>query len=166
MKSVLSVIDSISEWSAKTAAFLVVAATVVVTLEVIQRYGFNAPTRWGLELTIFICGVFYIMGYAYIHSLRADVRVDVIYARFTPRVRAIINLVTLPLFVIFFGALMWAGTGWAWTAVVKGYTSGSLWDPPIWPMRLMIPLATFLVLLQGLANSIRDFNIAVRGKEL
>ena len=166
MKSFLSIIDSISEWSAKSTAFLVAAATVVVTHEVVLRYGFDAPTRWGLELTIFLCGAFYIMGYAYIHSLQEDVRVDVIYVRLTPRIRAIINLVTIPLLAIFFGTLLWAGAEWMWAAVIKGYTSGSLWNPPIWPMRLIIPLGAFIMLLQASANFIRNFNIAVKGKEL
>lgn len=165
VKVFLSIIDSLSEWTAKLCGFLVVVVTIVVTLEVVMRYAFNAPTIWGLELTIYLSCAIYLMGGAYIHSLREHVRVDVIYKRFTLRTRAIVDLITFLLVVTVFGVLLWFGTKWTWLALIGGTTSGSIWSPIIWPMRLIIPLAAFIMLLQGLAMFIRDYNIAMRGKE-
>lgn len=164
MKTFLSIIDSLSEWSGKIFSFLVVAATAVVAYEVMMRYVFDAPTVWGLELTIFLCGATYMMAGAYTHLYDAHVKVDVLYMRWTPRVRAIVDLVTALFFFMGIGLLFWVGLVWTGKAIVGGTTSGSVWDPIIWPMRLLIPLGSFLLLLQGLAKFIRDFGIARTGR--
>jgi len=165
MKRFLSIIDGLSEWTAKLCSFLVVVVTIVVVFEVVMRYAFNAPTIWGLELTIYLSCVTYLIGGAYIHSLREHVRVDIIYKQFTLRTRAILDLFTFLLILTVFSVITWFGVKWAWLALIGGTTSGSIWSPIIWPMRLIIPLSAFLMVLQGLAMFIRDLNIAVRGKE-
>lgn len=165
MARFLSVIDGMSEWSGKIFSFLLVAATIVVVYEVVMRYAFNAPTVWGLELTIFLCGATYVMGGAFAHLYDAHVKVDALYIRWSPRLRAIVDLVTAPFFFFGVGIMMWAGAEWTGKAIIGGVTSGSIWDPIIWPMRLLIPLGSFLLLLQGLAKFIRDFAIVRRARE-
>jgi TRAP-type mannitol/chloroaromatic compound transport system permease small subunit len=44
-------------------------------------------------------------------------------------------------------------------------TLSSAWAPPIYPIKFAIPVAAFLLLLQGLAKYIRDLHLAVTGKE-
>ena len=164
MRPFLSVIDSMSQWSGKIFSFLVLAAALVVTYEVVMRYAFNAPTVWGLDMTIFLCGATYVMAGAYAHYHNAHVKIEALYGRWTPRTRAIVDLlVTAPLFFGVCGVLVWVGAGWTWEAVVKGTTYYTEWHAPIWPMRLLIPLAAFLLLLQGLAKFIRDL-ATIKGK--
>ena len=52
--------------------------------------------------------------------------------------------------------------GWemAWASIQQGETTGTPWNPPIWPVKLAIPLAGLLLLLQGVANLLRDLGIA------
>lgn len=164
MKSFLSVIDSMSEWSGKIFSFLVLAAVLVVAYEVTMRYIFNAPTVWGLDLTIFLCGATYVMAGAYAHYLNAHVKIEALYGRWTPRTRAMVDLlVTAPLFFGFCGVLVWVGIGWTWEAIVGKITYYTEWHALVWPMRLLIPLAAFLLLLQGLAKFIRDL-ATIKGK--
>ena len=40
-------------------------------------------------------------------------------------------------------------------------TSYSAWNPPIWPIKAMIPLGTLLLLLQGIAKLLQDILIAL-----
>src|SRR2546422_8363341 len=42
----LRAIDTVSYWSGKFSAWLIVALTFVVSLEVFKRYILNAPTAW------------------------------------------------------------------------------------------------------------------------
>ena len=164
MKRFLTVIDYISEWSGKIFSFLSLLAIVVVVHGVVMRYCFNAPTIWSLELTIYLCAGTYLVGGAYAHLYNSHIRIDALYSRWTPRIRAIIDLVTFPVFIISITAMGWAGTNWTIKAIVKDATSGSVWDPAIWPVRLLIPLGCLLLLLQGLARFVRDFGIARTGK--
>ncbi|GAH80376.1 unnamed protein product [marine sediment metagenome] len=41
--------------------------------------------------------------------------------------------------------------------------STSVWHPPLYPLKLTMPIAAFLILLQGLAKFIRDLNAAIMG---
>jgi len=145
-------------------SFLVVVATVIVCYVVIMRYAFDSPPIWGFELTIYVCAATYLLGGAYALLFDAHVKVDIFYLRWSPRVRALVNLALAPFFFGCLGLMFWWGVRWTAEAIVKDVTSGSAWDPVIWPARMLIPLGCFLLLLQGLAKYIRDFSVAKMGR--
>jgi TRAP-type mannitol/chloroaromatic compound transport system permease small subunit len=144
--------------------FAVIA--VLVTLEAVLRYAFNNPTDWSLELVIALCTYLYFLSGAYGHRYGLHVKTDIIYSRFTPRTKAAIDLFTFVLLFIFVSVLLWYGGDWFWFALREGKTTGSMWDPPLFPFRLVLPLGAFFLLLQGLGNFIRDFNklLSARGR--
>jgi TRAP-type mannitol/chloroaromatic compound transport system permease small subunit len=47
-----------------------------------------------------------------------------------------------------------------WTSLQQGEGTGTPWNPPIWPVKLAIPVAALLLLLQGIANLLRDIGLA------
>jgi len=165
MKTFLSFIDSVSDWSGKVFSLLWLLVVILIVLEVTLRYGFGAPTMWGHELVMFLCGAVYMVGGANALYHRRHVNVDVVYNYFSSRTRAILDLVTSSFFFLFIGILLWSGALRFWDAVVLMETSGSVWNPPVYPVLLMIPLGAFLMLLQGLAKFIRDLTMAISGKE-
>jgi TRAP-type mannitol/chloroaromatic compound transport system permease small subunit len=165
MTAVLKTIDGLSEWGGKITSFLILAATVQVCYELILRYVFNAPTTWGLEMTLYLCSTTYVISGAYATLFDAHIRVDIFYNRWTRRTRSFFDLViTGFLFYFFTGVLVWQGALWFWEAWVDKLTSGTIWDPPIWPMRLIILVGAVMLLLSGVAKSIRDILI-VMGRE-
>ena len=166
MRTLLSTIDRISDWSGKIFSFLWLVVIIVIVTEVIRRYGFNSPTTYGHELTTYLCAFVYIIGGAYTLYLRGHVTVDIFYNRFSPRGKAILDIVTFPAFLVFIVILFWSGFDRAWGATMIHETSGSPWNPPVYPVLLSIPLGAFLVLLQGLAKFVRDLSMVIRGKEL
>ena len=160
--TMLRAIDRISEWEGKIFSFLIVIATLQVCYELVLRYVFNAPTTWGLEMTLYLCSTTYIMSGAYAEHLDAHIKVDLFYNRWKQRTRALFDLfVTDTLLLFFCGILIWQSGVWFWEAASQGLTSGTIWDAPIWPMRLVIFIGAFFLLLSALAKSVRDFFIAV-----
>lgn len=155
------IIDGLCEWQGKIFAHLLLLATLQVCLEVTLRYAFNAPTAWGLELTIYLCAATYVMAGAYAHRFDAHIRVDFLYRRWSPRTRALVEVfITDLLFFFFCGVLVYQSGLWAWQAVVQGLTSGTIWSPPIWPMRSILFLGSLLLLLQGVPKLIRHLHSA------
>ena len=153
----LEMIDKISEWTGKIFSFAFIAASFVVVYAVTMRYLFNRPTVWGLELTIYLCGATYLMGGAYAEFHNAHIRIDTIYQRLPHRLRLLVDLiVTAPLFFLFCVILSWYSSEWAWKAIVTWERSMTLWNPIIWPIRILIPISTFILLLQGIARFIRN----------
>jgi TRAP-type mannitol/chloroaromatic compound transport system permease small subunit len=163
MESFLSLIDKVSEWSGKAFSFLIMLATLLITAEVIMRYALNNPTIWSLQLTIYVCGITYVMGGAYALRYDAHIRVDVLYNQWSPRLKAIMDLVTSPLLYFGVGTMLWIGAEWTIEAYLHGETSGGMWSPLIWPIRVFIPLGSLLLILQAIAKSIRDFGKAKKG---
>jgi TRAP-type mannitol/chloroaromatic compound transport system permease small subunit len=153
----LESIDKLSEWTGKIFSFAFIVASFVVVYAVTMRYLFNRPTVWGLELTIYLCGATYLAGGAYAEFHNAHIRIDTIYQRLPHWLRLTVDLtLTGPLLILFCVILIWYSSGWAWEAIVTWERSMTLWNPIIWPIRVLIPICTSILLLQGVARLIRD----------
>lgn len=165
IRSVLNIIDSLNDRFGRLVSLLIVPMFAVVTYEVVMRYGFNNPTDWAFETTQFVFGSYVVLAGAYALLHGSHVNMDIIYGRFSPRAKAVVDLFTSGLFFFFVIVLVWLGIKAGWDSVQLQETSGTPWDPIVYPVRLMIPLAAFLLLLQGAAKFIRDLVVAT-GREV
>ena len=167
MQRILSIIDSISDWSGRLISVFIYSLAFLLLYDVTLRFVFNAPTIWCHELALHIFGAYAVLAGPYVLMHDEHVKIDIVYNRFSPRGRAIIDSFTYLLFFLYIGLLFWYGFHIAARSVAMNQTvSPSPWASPIWPVKLTIPLAAFLMLLQGLANYIRTLTLAVTGKEL
>jgi len=162
----LHVIDNINDRTGKIISFLVVFIVACIVYEVVSRSIFNAPTIWAHELSTLLYGALIIMGGGYTLRHKVHVNVDIVYARLSQRRRAILDLLTFTLFFSFCFVLIWHGGQVAWRSLQLLETTETIWEPPIYPLKLTIPIAGFLLLLQGLAKFIRDLIIVITDKEL
>jgi TRAP-type mannitol/chloroaromatic compound transport system permease small subunit len=128
------------------------------------RYGFNKPTEWAYSISLFLTGAFFILGGGYALLYKSHVNMDVVYNRFPLKTRAIVDLFTSTLFFLFCGVLFWKSLGYVWNSLTILETTDYPPYFPIYPVKLTIPIAAFLILLQGLAKFIRDFMIAITGR--
>jgi len=89
---------------------------------------------------------------------------DILYNRLSLRGQAIIDLVTSIFFFIFVGLIVWTGWEAGWRSLQIGEASDSSWGPPIYPIKLIIPVGGFLLLIQGVAKFITDLSTLTRRK--
>ena len=150
-------IDRISAWFGKLFAWSVVLLTLLVCFDVTMRYILNKPNQWVFDLAYILYGLLFMMAGAYTLSRNGHVRADMMYRSFRPRTQAWFDLV---LYVVFFipgiSALVYAGieftqVSWAMKEVSSVTSSGV----PVYPYKLVIPVAGGLLLLQGVAEIIR-----------
>ncbi len=167
MRRVLTIIDSISEWSGRLISVLIFFLTFFLLYDVVMRFLFNAPTIWCHELSLHLFGAYAVLAGPYVLRHHGHVKIDIFYNLFSIRGRAIIDCLTYPLFFMFIGLLFWHGFHIAMRSwELKQTVSPSPWASPLWPVKMTVPLAACLMLLQGLAQYIRTVNIAFTGKEL
>jgi len=166
LASIVNGIDALSNWSGKIISYFIVVIVVVLLYEVVARYWFNSPTIWAHESSLLLFGIYAVMLGAYAHFYGAHVNMDLFYTRWSLRTRAIVDVCTFFIFLFWCGALIWFGTAFAIRSVQFLEHSTTAWGPPIWEIKLMIPLGTFLLVLQGVAKFIRDLNIAITGRAL
>ncbi|HLS86515.1 MAG TPA: TRAP transporter small permease subunit [Burkholderiales bacterium] len=137
-------------------SLLVLVIFVLLIAEVFFRYVAGAPKVWTGELTQLLFGVYAVLSGGYLLAHGGHVNVDILYSRLAPRARAAVDVFTSFLFLVFVGALLYFGGSLAWESVSFWERSQSAWDPPIWPVKLAIPLGAALLLLQGLVKLLRD----------
>jgi TRAP-type mannitol/chloroaromatic compound transport system permease small subunit len=163
VSSLLHFIDNISKWTGRVVSFLIVALTFLICFEVVARYLLNRPTIWIHETSAMLFGTYIIIGGAYTLYTGGHVNMDVVYGRLLPKGKALIDVITFWFFLLFCGALLWMGGDSAWRALRNFEHSGSIWNPPIYPIKLIMPIGVFLLLLQGLAKFVRDVITIVTG---
>lgn len=156
MRGVSRLNDVVGRW----IALLVFAMFAFLLLEVAFRYLFNSPTVWTNELTQMLFGIYAVMSGGYIMAHRGHVNVDLLHSHLAPRKRAVLDIVTSTVFFIFTLALLWFGIDMARESMSSWETSYSAWNPPIWPVKLAIPVGTALLVLQGLVKLLEDIAVA------
>jgi len=126
---------------------------------------FHFPFLWPHETAVFIFGAYIVAAGAYVLLHGGHVNVDIFQRRFSLRTRAIVDLGTAIFFFLFCGLLVWQSAKMGLTSVRLLEKTQSAWAPPIYPVKMFLPIAAFLLLMQGLAIFIRNLRIAITGKQ-
>ena len=163
MNRFIKTVEQISEWSGKGISFLVIPLTGVILYEISARYLFKSPTIWAHEVAQMVYGAYVILLGAYAFKKGVHVNVDILYKKFNPRTRAIMDLFTWLLFFFFCGLILVKGWEMAWESFQLGETEPTSFAPIVWPIKMTIPLGALLILLQGLAKFIQDLQVAFTG---
>lgn len=124
--------------------------------EVIARFAFNSPTNWLHESMFLMYGMQYMLAGAYAYQVDQHVRVDVFYTKFSPRGKAIADIVTSAFFFIFVGTLLVTSYRFAADGVANNEHSFTEWGVQYWPIKLMMPIGAGLLLLQGISKLMKD----------
>jgi len=149
--------DRVSTWSGKTFAWVILLLTGAVCVEVFKRYILNAPTAWIFSAEYMMYGTMFMMAGAYTLAQNGHVRGDFLYGSMRPRNQAYLDLL---LYIVFFlpgiSALLYAGWDFAHASwVINEHVSDTADGPPLYPFKMIIPIAGALVLLQGIAEIVR-----------
>jgi TRAP-type mannitol/chloroaromatic compound transport system permease small subunit len=166
MRKILALIDSLSTWTGKIVSVLSMVVALVITYEIVAREVFHLPTTWAAELTVFACGLLYLLGGAWTLLQDGHVRVDILHNRFKPRTRALVDCLTYFAFVLYVSVMIWATAKYAYQSCCLLETTMTPWDPPLWPMKIAMLLALILLFLQQTAKFVRDLYFVVKGQTL
>jgi TRAP-type mannitol/chloroaromatic compound transport system permease small subunit len=159
-------IDDVSYWSGKLFAWLIVALTFVVSIEVFKRYILNAPTAWIFDLNSMLYGTLFMMCGAYTLAQGGHVRADFVYTYLRPRGQAALDLA---LYLLFFipGILGLIYAGYDFAALswrIGEHSTVTAEGPPVYHFKSVIPVAGALVMLQGLAEIVRCLMCLATGR--
>jgi TRAP-type mannitol/chloroaromatic compound transport system permease small subunit len=160
MPAIDRAIDALNDKIGYTASFLMIPLIAVIVFEVAMRYLFNAPTLWAFEVTNFLFGVNFMLGFAYAHKHNGHVAVDVFEARLSSAGRAKLRILTnallfLPTTLVFaVGSVIYAASSWAvWE---RNSTS---WAPALYPYKTFMALGFVALLLQGVSKLVADLRL-------
>jgi len=166
LRGFVRAVDWFNERFGRVVALLVLVLVGLVVMEVVLRYVFAAPTIWGTEMITFLFAGMIMLGGGYTLLHRDHVNVDILHSRFSPRGRAVADCLTAGFALLYCGVLFHYTASVALDALATGRTTGTDWNPPLFPVMLSLPVGAALLFLQVLAKLVRDLHLAVTGREL
>lgn len=156
LKAVLRAIDATNRFAGGVAMALFFVLLGLLTYGAISDNIFNSPAIWLMEMAQFTMAAFYLLGGGYTLQRRAHVRMDLIYGRWSPRGRAVMDCFTGLLLMFYLGVLVWGGVHSTQYALEYNQKNYSAWAPPLAPVKFIITLGMFLMLLQAFSLWVRD----------
>lgn len=160
LKKIPAIIDPLNTWVASMSKWLILILALLNFYEVFMRYVFNNPSMWVYDISYMIGGTFFSLGMSYTLLKKKHVRVDIFYIKLKERTQALLDMIlTLIVFFPTFGLLLtklipWVITSWE----RKEKASGSYWLPPIYPLKTILVIAVFLLILQVISEFIKDLS--------
>ncbi|TWH00646.1 TRAP-type mannitol/chloroaromatic compound transport system permease small subunit [Mesorhizobium sp. J18] len=158
-------VDAMNYRIGRVAMYLLFVMGAMLLYSTLSRIIFGVPINWVLEMSQFMLSAYYLVGGAYALQMDQHVRMDLFYGRLDARRRAVTDAFTI-LFVIFFLVVLLVGgissTNYAIQYNQRNYTA---WSPLLWPIKVVMTIGVFLMLLQCISTFIKDIAIA-RGKPI
>jgi len=158
IRAFFNLVDTVSDKTGKAAGFIIFLIMVITTVEVVERYAFNSPTIWAWPVNRQLFGVFILFAGIYTMSKREHIRIEIFYDHFPPRLKLIARIIALAAFISFIGVLIWQGTWMGWNALEVQEKASGTFRLPLYPLKLLIPIAAFWFLIEGIV-------IICRGEE-
>lgn len=158
LSRISEVLEALSEWAGRLAAWLVVLMIGIVVFDVLNRVIFQNGSVALQELEWHLFAIIFLTGSAYTLKHDAHVRLEMFYQNFSTRTRAWIDLFGT-LFFLFPLCIVIISSAWPFIANAYQFNESSP-DPGGLPYRFIIkaaiPFGFLLLLLQGTAIIIKN----------
>lgn len=165
VERVLKVIDAINTKVAWVVSLLFIPIMLLTVIEVIARYFFKSPTIfvWDTNTMIFALVVIFSAGYTLLHD--QHVRIDALTVHLPSKTQIALDTFGMLLVIFVAVVFMWQGAEAGWESFMGKETFASRWNPPVYPIKMLLPLGGFLLLIQGIAKLTRNVVILLSVKK-
>jgi TRAP-type mannitol/chloroaromatic compound transport system permease small subunit len=153
----VAAIDALTAGIGKAVGWLTLAMVAATVVVVVMRYGFDQGWLWLQESITWMHGFVFMLGAAWALRTGDHVRVDIFYKKLPARGQALVDLTgTLLLLLPLCGYILWESVPYVLQSAQVRETSreaGGMRE--LWLLKAIIPLATTLLILQGLSEATR-----------
>ncbi|MDJ1008382.1 MAG: TRAP transporter small permease subunit [Paracoccaceae bacterium] len=153
------------------------------------------PSLWTLEMAQFAMVAYYMLGGPYSIQMGSHVRMDLFYGSWSDRRKAWFDACTVLFLIFYLGVLLWGGLSSAsyslgdfrgepvqfFGRIIGAFFTGgptaaaeeigfleqsaTSWRPYLWPIKFIMVVAIFLMLLQAVSEFFKDI-LRLRGAEI
>ena len=170
MKQGVKMVERLLRWTdawnkrlGQLCAVLLLLMTIIGALNAVLRYigksmGQNLTSNAMIEIQWQLFSVSFLLGAAYVLREDKHVRVDVLYGKLTRKRKIWIDLIGSFVFLIPFCLFgIWSSWNYVSNSWALSEVSSAAGGLPLYPIKTLIPMSFFLLLLQGLFNALRAF---------
>lgn len=149
-------IDQINEGIGRAATWLVLIVVVISSGNAVMRYSINWSSNGLLEIQWYLFSAIFMLCAAYVLKKNEHIRIDVITGRLSPRAQ---NWIDVFGFLVFLLPMVILTLYLSWPVFMNAWNTGEGSPNPgglvRWPVRLLLPVGFFLLLLQGVSELIK-----------
>ena len=120
---------------------------------------------WTLEMAQFTMVAYYMLGGPYSLQLDSNVRMDLLYHRWSDRTRAWVDAFSIFALMFYLGVLLYGGVESTIYSLDYAERSATAWRPYIAPIKIIMVVGILLMLLQAVSIFLKDV-AKLRGEEL
>lgn len=156
---------------------------------------FLLPSLWTLEMAQFALVAYYMLGGPYSIQLGSNVRMDLLYDGWSERRKAWVDGITVLFLLVYLFVLLWGAIGSTayslghfggepfsfFGSLARGFITGgpdgaaevlghperspTAWRPYLWPVKVIMVVGIFLMLLQALSELGKDI-LRIQGHDM
>ena len=142
-----------AEVAGAVSAVAVLALVLVMSANVLLRYGFSAGSVWAQELEWHLMAPIALFGMVWALKRGEHVRVDVLYDRFPPRAKAVADMIACLLGLVIGAAIVWLSWKYVGQSFANNEGSANPGGIPYrWALKALIPAGFVLLALQYVAE--------------
>jgi TRAP-type mannitol/chloroaromatic compound transport system permease small subunit len=151
-----SLIDALTERVGKSIIWLVLVVTLIGAGNAVMRYTIDYSSNAFLEIQWYLFSAIFLLGAGYALMRNEHVRIDLIAGKFSKRGQAMIDIFGI---IFFLMPMAVAVMYMSWPIFVLAYEtneqSSNAGGLTIWPVRLLVPIGFFLLVIQGISELIK-----------
>ncbi|WP_457647963.1 TRAP transporter small permease subunit [Profundibacter sp.] len=164
-KSYVRIVDGFNYFVGRIMMYSIFFLIGVLAYSIIAKQAFTIPPFWTLEVAQFTLVAYYLLGGAYSIQLGANVRMDLFYSEWSDRKKAWVDSFTVLLLMFYLGVMLFGGIESLLYSIKYNQHSASMWRPQIWPIKAIMCVGIFMMLLQAISELIKDI-ATLRGEQL
>ncbi|MEM6939926.1 MAG: TRAP transporter small permease subunit [Pseudomonadota bacterium] len=183
LRGFIVVVDRLNYGVGRVIMYGIFAMMAVLLWSTITKFS-DQPSLWTLEVAQFAMITYFFLGGPYAMQMGSHVRMDLFYENWSLRKKAAVDAIMVFCLLFYLGVLLWGGL--SSTAYALGYfgsnpigffadlatgekglgtleRSRTIWRPYLWPIKSIMCLGIFLMLLQALSELAKDI-LRMRGE--
>lgn len=164
IKAYVRGVDAVNYWIGRATMFLVFVMMAILLWSSFSKT-FLLPSLWTLEMAQFTLVAYYMLGGPYSLQLGSNVRMDLVYGSWSDRTKAWADAFSIFAMIFYLGVLLYGGLSSTAYALEYGERSYSAWRPYMAPIKIIMVIGIFLMLLQAFAVFFKDV-AKIRGEEI
>jgi len=194
MHGYVRVVDGFNHRVGRVIMYGLFAMMAILLWSTLSKVAFK-PSLWTLEMAQFALVAYFMLGGPYAIQMGSNVRMDLFYGSWSLRRKAQVDAITVLFLIVYLGILLYgaiASTAYAlghfrgepfafFGAVLAGFFTGgpagaaaefghmersaSAWRPYLWPVKIIMVVAIFLMLLQAVSEFLKDI-LRLKGEEV
>ncbi|MFZ2101882.1 MAG: TRAP transporter small permease subunit [Oricola sp.] len=164
MRSYVRFVDGLNHRVGRFSMYLLYLLMGVLLWSSLTKF-FNHNAIWTLEFAQFTMVAYYMLGGPYSLQLDSNVRMDLLYGRWSDRQKAWVDAFSVFALLFYLGVLLYGAVESTIYSLEYAERSATAWRPYIAPIKIIMVIGIFLMLLQTIAFFFRDV-ARLRGEDL